>query len=71
MTKKFAFLFLAIAIVFSACRKDTDVTTSTSNGGDGGNGIPPSVIVTSSLIGVVTDEYNNPVQGASIRLNSN
>ncbi len=71
MTKKFAFLFLAIAIVFSACRKDTDLTTSTTTGGDGGNGIPPSVIVSSSLVGVVTDEYNNPVEGASIRLKSN
>ena len=71
MTKKFAFLFLAIAIVFSACRKDTDITTSDSMGGEDGNGIPPSVIVTSSLIGVVTDEYNNVVEGATVRLKSN
>ena len=71
MTKKFAFLFLAIAIVFSACRKDTDITVSESDGVEDGNGIPPSVIVTSSLIGVVTDEYNNPVEGASVRLKSN
>ncbi len=71
MTKKFAFLFLAIAIVFSACRKDTDMLTTQVDPNEDGNGIPPSVIVTSSLIGVVTDEYNNVVEGATVRLKSN
>ena len=70
MTKKLVFLFLAITIVFSACRKDTDITTITT-AGDPDNPTPPSEIVTGNLIGNISDEYNNPVEGASVRLKSN
>ena len=67
MTKKLAFLFLAITIVFSACRKDSDIVTTTTTGDPDVD----SEIVTGNLIGNITDEYDNPVEGASIRLKSN
>lgn len=69
MSKKFAFLFLALTIMFSSCRKDID-TLDTKVSGDPDNPIT-SVIVTGNLVGNITDEYDNPVDGAVVRLKSN
>lgn len=72
MTKKLAFLFLAVTLVFSACRKDTDTTTMMTTGGGTDNPpTPTSEIVIGNLIGNITDELNNPVEGAAVQLKSN
>lgn len=71
MLKKYAFLLLALTIVFSGCRKDSDITTTQTSGDPDNPVIPTSVIVTGNLVGNITDEYDNPVDGALVRLKSN
>ena len=72
--KNLGFFSLLLLLVFSACRKDTDiieVTTEVPNPEIIDAWQPRVDLVTGDLTGFVTDENKAPLAGASVKLNGN
>ncbi len=59
-------LLLAVVLVIFACRKDSELTSNTTETTNS-----PGITVEADLMGVVTDENNNPIANAVVQYGTN